>query len=112
MYTGSGFKYADSSRQTILWEVYQPTPESEKSVLRVSWRFEWISKPWVGSDSIKNTSTKKVVQTVAYIFKDYMPSKVRKFSNARDAARGEANLLKNISDLSDEISDLRTFMHH
>ena len=26
--TGSGFKYADSSRQTIYWEVYQPTPES------------------------------------------------------------------------------------
>ena len=78
--TGEGFKYADSSKATIRWEVYMPTAESEKSVMRVSWKFEWISKPWVGSSSIEETSTKKVKQTVAYIFKDYMPSKARRFS--------------------------------
>ena len=64
--TGSGFKYADSCRQTIFWEVYQPTADSEKSVMRVSWRFEWIDKPWVGSGSIQETSTKKVQQTVVF----------------------------------------------
>ena len=80
--------------------------------MRVSWRFEWLEKPWLGADSIHTTSTKKVYQTVAYIFKDYMPSKVRKYASERDAARGTANMLKNISDLADEIADLRTYMHH
>ena len=41
-----------------------------------------------------------------------MPSKVRKFTQARDTARGQANLLSNIKNLQDEIDDLRTYMHH
>lgn len=53
-----------------------------------------------------------MIQTVAYIMKDYLPSKTRKFVTDRDAARGEANLLKGIQDLQQEIDDLRTFMHH
>lgn len=50
VHTGSGFKYADTTRSTLLWEVYQPTADSEKSVLRVSWRFEWLNKPWLTAD--------------------------------------------------------------
>jgi len=81
-------------------------------VLRISWKFEWVSKPWVGAGQIEDTSEIKIRSTIAYIFKDYMPSAIRKFTQARDAARGETDMLKNLSEIQDEISDLRTYMHH
>lgn len=39
MNTGAGFKYADTALTRIRWEIYQPTASSQKSVLRVSWKF-------------------------------------------------------------------------
>ena len=39
MNMGAGFKYANTALTRIRWEIYQPTASSQKSVLRVSWKF-------------------------------------------------------------------------
>lgn len=53
-----------------------------------------------------------VHRTVSYIFKDYMPSKVGRFTSERDTARGQANINNVLANVQEEVGNLRTYMHH
>lgn len=78
--SGSGFHDADSSISNVRWEVYQPEKDRAQTVMRCSWKFHWVDKPWIGASTVKSVTTKKVTETTRYIWHTHLPNSVQAYS--------------------------------
>jgi len=49
---GSGYPYSSTFNIYTRWEIYSPSEDANQSILRHSWKLEWVDEPWVVSKII------------------------------------------------------------
>lgn len=76
-YYNSGFTMADRIATMVLYELYQPSADSQKCVWRASWSYEWNEKPWIGVNIMVNLVTEKVEETANYVVEEHFPRSLR-----------------------------------
>ena len=68
----SGALYADAIDSWLRWEVYQPTPQSTRAVIRNSYGMAWNYKPWVATGLMWECAEKKIKESIEYIFDNFL----------------------------------------
>ena len=106
--TGSGFKFADSSMTKLRWEVYQPNANSTRCVLRNSWHFEWIKKPWVTSGDIYDLTEQKIHETINYFWNTHLAKNVKRYTDKKSKGAQEAAMME----MLEEIEDLKSYIQN
>ena len=64
-----GASYVDSFTINARWEVYSLAPDSAKSILRHSWKFVWVNKPYIISGPMHDMGVAKVEKSLDYYLK-------------------------------------------
>jgi len=70
--------YADTFVVKTRWEVYG-LPDSDSSILRHSYKIEWVDKPRLLAGTIYKTADKKVKEAMDYFYDDFFPDSIEDY---------------------------------
>ena len=64
--TQSGFPYADAAEMLQIWEYKQVNPQSKHVGLRISWKMDWINRPWMLDKLLVSLAHDKLLEAVDF----------------------------------------------